>query len=275
MRSWMWLIFAVLVGSYCNAAAPPLRQGGVLTIAVYSDFLPFSQVTDRGPEGVDVSLALHLAQRLKLTPKVLPFNAGENMADDLRNMVWRGDILHYGPADVMLHVPVDRRFSAANEQTLIFAPYYRESLVVVRDRRALPEAPTVAQLSGTCIAAEQGTAAASALLGAEGGALREKVRITATPEAAMQLLLSAQVSAALVTRAQAEAVLRSNADRSRYATSILTLNGLPPAGWVVGMAVKSDNTELAGQLAQALQEMSATGELREIFAAAGLTLVSP
>ena len=91
----------------------------------------------------------------------------------------------------------------------------------------------------------------------------------------MQLLLSAQVSAALVTRAQAEAVLRSNADRSRYATSILTLNGLPPAGWVVGMAVKSDNTELAGQLAQALQEMSATGELREIFAAAGLTLVSP
>ena len=49
---------------------------------------------------------------------------------------------------------VDRRFSAANEQALIFAPYYRESLVLVRDTRVLPDAPTVAQLNGMRVAAE-------------------------------------------------------------------------------------------------------------------------
>jgi ABC-type amino acid transport substrate-binding protein len=275
MRRWIGLLWAVLASSYCGAAAPSLRQAGVLTIAVYTDFRPFSRVTDRGPEGIDVSLALRLAERLKLTPKLLPFNAGEDMTDDLRNMVWRGDVLHYGPADVMLHVPVDHRFSVANEQALIFAPYYRESLVLVRDTRVLPEAPTAAELDGTRIAVEQGTAAASALLGAEGGTLREKIRIASAPEAAMQLLLSGEVAAALVTRAQAEAALRSRADRSHYASSQLTLNGLPPEGWAVGMAVKADNTELAGQLAQALQAMSASGELREIFAAAGLTLINP
>jgi ABC-type amino acid transport substrate-binding protein len=258
----------------CNAAAP-VREAGVLTIAVYTDFEPFSRITAGECGGVDASLARHLAERLHLKPKLLPFNAGEDMADDLRNMVWRGDVLHYGPADVMLHVPVDRRFSAANEQALIFAPYYRESLVLLRDTRVLPAAPSPADLIGKFVAAEQGTAAASALLGAESGALRETTRITRTPQAALQLLLNRQVAAALVTRAQAEAALHSTSDRTSYAISSLELNGIPSRGWAVGMAVKSDNTELAGQIAQALQVMSGNGELREIFAAEGLTLVEP
>jgi hypothetical protein len=38
---------------------------------------------------------------------LLAFTAGENMDDDLRNMVWRGHYLGFGPADVLLHVPVD------------------------------------------------------------------------------------------------------------------------------------------------------------------------
>jgi ABC-type amino acid transport substrate-binding protein len=258
----------------CGAAASP-REAGVLTIAVYTDFEPFSQVTAGECAGIDVSLARRLAERLNLKLKLLPFNAGESMADDLRNMVWRGDVLHYGPADVMLHVPVDRRFSAANDQALIFAPYYRESLVLVRDTRVLPAAPTAADLIGKFLAAEQGTAAASALLGAESGALREKIRMTPTPQAALRLVLKGQVAAALVTRAQAEAALHSASDGAAYAISELVLNGIPPRGWAVGMAVKADNTELAGQIAQALQTMSDNGELHEIFAAEGLTLVDP
>ena len=40
----------------------------------------------------------------------------ENMNDDLRNMVWKGHYLGYGPADVMLHVPVDNRLMAENDK---------------------------------------------------------------------------------------------------------------------------------------------------------------
>jgi ABC-type amino acid transport substrate-binding protein len=271
LRHCVWL---VLILPLCNAAEP-LREAGVLTIAVYTDFTPFSQVGEGGCRGIDVALARRVAERLNLKPRLLPFDAGENMADDLRNMVWRGDVLHYGPADLMMHVPVDRRFTAANDQALIFAPYYRESLVLVRDIRVLPAAPGAADLVGKIVAAERGTAAASALLGAEGGALRETTRITSTPEAALQLLGGGEVAAALVTRAQAEAVLRSMPNRATYAISELVLNGIPPRGWVVGMAVKAQNTELAGQVAEAIQQMARSGELREIFGAQGLTLVSP
>jgi hypothetical protein len=43
------------------------------------------------------------------------------MGDDLRNMVWRGHYLGYGPADVMLQVPVDK-FLAHNPQVMILRP---------------------------------------------------------------------------------------------------------------------------------------------------------
>ena len=35
---------------------------------------------------------------------LLPFNADENMNDDLRNLVWRGHYLGFGPADVQVTV---------------------------------------------------------------------------------------------------------------------------------------------------------------------------
>jgi hypothetical protein len=53
------------------------------------------------------------------------------------------------------------------------------------------------------------------------------------------------------------------------------LNGIPREGWVVGMAVKAENTDLAGKIAEALQAMASSGELRELFASQGLTLDSP
>src|SRR5215468_10405131 len=115
-------LIAILLPVCLSAAS---RESGLLTVAVYKDFAPFSRDGATEYRGVDVALANRLAQRLNLKCRILPFDAGESMSDDLRNMVWRGDVMHYGPADVMMHVPVDRRFTTANEQALIFAPYYR------------------------------------------------------------------------------------------------------------------------------------------------------
>ena len=266
---WTLLVMPVCV------AGEALRNEGVLTVAVYRNFAPFSESGADDDHGVDVALARALANRLGLKLKLLPFDAGESMADDLRNMVWRGDVLHYGPADLMLHVPVDPRFAAANEQASIFAPYYRETLLLVHDTRVLPTVVGAADLVGRYVAAEQGTAAATALLAAEGGALREKVRITSTAQDALHLLLTGAVAAALVTRAQAESGLRTAPDRMRYRLSSLTLNGLPARGWAVGMAVRADNPELAARLSSALEGLISRGELRATFAAEGLTLVSP
>ena len=52
---------------------------------------------------------------------LLPFRADDSMNDDLRSMVWRGHYLGYGPADVPMHVPVDRPLMEANPQVAMEA----------------------------------------------------------------------------------------------------------------------------------------------------------
>ena len=66
-----------------------LQQTGALKVAVYTEFAPFS---DHGA-GIDIDLAEALAKKLKLRLTLLPFPAGENLGDDLRNMVWKGHYL--------------------------------------------------------------------------------------------------------------------------------------------------------------------------------------
>ena len=73
-----------------------------------------------------------------MEPEVIEYTADEDMSDDLRNMVWKGHYLGTRPADVMLHVPVDKYLADNNEQVRIFAPYHVESLAVARDPKRIP-----------------------------------------------------------------------------------------------------------------------------------------
>jgi hypothetical protein len=60
-------------------------------------------------QGIDVDLAAALADTLGMKVTPLPFQADENMDDDLRNMVWQGHYLGFGPADACCMFPSPRR----------------------------------------------------------------------------------------------------------------------------------------------------------------------
>lgn len=258
---------------WANAELEKVRAGGVLKVAVYKDFAPFSYGTTGALQGVEVALAAALAKEMGLKLSLLPFDAGENMMDDLRNMVWRGHYLGYGPAHVMLHVPVDRNFIQGNRQSLIFAPYYRETVVFVHNKKQVAQINTVDDLQGLPLGVERGTAAASALLGAQGGKLRDKVSILNSPAEAMAALFAGKVAAVLATKAQIEAELHAaKAPSADYAFATLALMGLPPNGWPVGMAVKADETDLAKALESALASLNTRGELKAIFEQEGISL---
>ena len=190
-----------------------IKSTGTLKVAVYKEFAPFSSGAANSMAGIDVDLAKALAQNLGLKLTLLPFDAGDDMRDDLRNMVWKGHYLGYGPADVMLHVPVDVRFMRQNEQVFIFAPYYRETTVLAHDLSKLPQVTQTEDLKGVELAAEQGTAAASALAAAEGGLLRDKIHMMPNAQVAVQMLRNGQVAAVYATRAQIESELPQNTRR--------------------------------------------------------------
>jgi len=255
-------------GTVCAADAPVLREAGHLKVAVYNDLAPFS---DHG-QGIDADLGAALAGKLGLKSTLLPFNAGDELGDDLRNMVWKGHYLGYGPADVMLHVPVDRMLMTANPQVEIFAPYYVETVRLVRSARAIPQFEGVASLAGKRIGVEKVSISGMVMLGEGGGRFRDQVHIYPTAVEALEQLKAGALDAVLATRAQIESVMKGD---PAFPLQDVRFDRLPRGGWAIGMAVRKDNVGLARQLQAALNDMAASGELRTLFARYGVQVVRP
>jgi ABC-type amino acid transport substrate-binding protein len=229
-------------------------------VGIYNEMPPFHQ----GGRGIDVELAGALAAALGLKLSLLPFNADENMNDDLRNMVWKGHYLGFGPADVLLHVPVDRPLMAGNPRVAIFAPYYRERVMIARNLAAAPRMYSLDDLAGKSIAVPGQSLAGWLLIGADSGKYREQLstRWKDGTEAAAALWRG-EVQAAAGHASELESVLGGDA---RFAIQPLPLPRLRD-GWAVGCAVKKDATDLAQALQAAMNELAANGELARIFTA--------
>lgn len=254
-----------------------IRAAGTLKVAVYKDNAPFSDGPMSAMKGLDVSLAEALARQMNLKLSLLPFDAGENMGDDLRNMVWRGHYLGYGPADVMLQVPADRFLAQANPQVMILAPYVRQTIVLLHDTRKLESAATPEDLKGLTLAAERGAGAASVLMGYGGGLLRNQVSIFNSGVDAAQAAVDGKAAAAFVTRAQAESVLfRNPGAAGHFRISKLNFNnGISDTGWPVGMAIKTAHKDLGQALEAAMKALRDSGEMLAMFKQHGLTLAAP
>ena len=254
-----------------------IRASGALKVAVYKDNAPFSSGSAADMKGLEVSLAEALARQLQLKLALLPFDAGENMNDDLRNMVWRGHYLGYGPADVMLQVPADRYLANSNPQVTILAPYMRQSNVLMHDTRRLAAVSAPEDLKGLPLAAERGAGAASVLMGYGGGLLRNQVAIFQTGVDAAEAVIDGKAAAAFVTRAQAEAALHARkAAGPQFLISRLSMNnGIADTGWPLAMAVKASNKDLASALESAMKALRESGELLAMFKQHGLTLTAP
>ncbi|MBQ0937672.1 substrate-binding periplasmic protein [Ideonella paludis] len=236
-----------------------LRASGRLSVAVYNDLPPFHVAG----KGIEVDMAEALAQALGLKLSLLPFNADENMNDDLRNLVWRGHYLGFGPADVMLHVPVDRPLMEANKRVQIFAPYYRERVMVARRLADVPQMDSLEAFKGKKIAVPGQTLAGWLLIGADGGAYREQLvtKLKDGVEAA-QALQRGEVAAAAGHASELESVLAGD---DRYAIEPLPVPRMKE-GWAVGCAVKAEAVDLAQALQAAMNGLASSGKLAEIFA---------
>jgi cystine transport system substrate-binding protein len=259
---------ALTMATPANADMAKIRQSGSLKVAVYKDMAPFSSKDG----GIDVDIADALAKKLGLKLALLPFPAGEELGDDLRNMVWKGHYLGYGPADLMLHVPVDKRLMAQQDKVEIFAPYYRETVRLVRSKEAVPRYDGLDSMVGKDIGVEKVSIAAVLLLGEGDGKFRDHVRIYTTAVEALQDLKAGKLAGVLAHRSEIESVLGTD---SRFDMQQVQFQRLPPQGWAVGMAVRKDARDLAEALQKAAAELTASGEMARIFAKHGVQPVAP
>lgn len=253
-----------------------IRANGTLKVALYKDNAPFSGGLGNDMAGLDVALAEGLARQMKLKLSLLPFDAGEKMNDDLRNMVWRGHYMGYGPADIMLHVPVDKYLIQQNRQVLIFAPYMRQVQVLLHDTRKLAEVTGPDDLKGHKLVAERGTGTASVLMGHNGGMLRPQVTLHNSGVGAAKAVFDGQATAAYVLRSQAEsAMAQAGGQQAHWAMTSMPLSGIPENGWPLGMAIKAENKDLGQALESAMKGLRESGELLAMFQQNGMTLTAP
>lgn len=271
-RRWMLGAAAALAAPVWAQDTPKalerIRARGRLSVGLYNDMPPFHVAG----KGIDMELARALARALQVELAPLPFNADENMNDDLRNLVWRGHYLGFGPADVLLHVPVDRPLMASNPRVEIFAPYWRERVVIARNLQQVPQMDSLAAFKGQRIAVPGQTLAGWLLIGAEGGAYREQLvtKLKDGTEAAAALQRG-EVAAAAGMASELESMLGKD---PRYAIEPLPVPRMRE-GWAVGMAVRKEAGDLAQALQAAVNQLADSGELGRMFAAAGVTWKKP
>lgn len=272
-RPFLFALAALLLGSHLPAQADEqldsIRKRGRLKVAVYNNFPPYS---DAG-KGIDVELGEALAAKLGLKVEIIGFLAGEDMGDDLRNMVWKGHYLGTQPADVMMHVPVDEHLAKANDKVRIFGPYHREMLMLARNPERIPPlagsaAVALEIFTREKIGVEIDTLADAFLLGVLNGRLQENVVHFKSVGEAAKALREGRVSAVLAPRAEIEAALGTPGnivlDRPQFAE-------LRHDHWPLGMAVKAEADDLAEALSRAVEELRRDGTLGSIFKKYGVS----
>lgn len=244
------------------AQALELRKPGVLRVAVYNDFPPFS---DRESGGIDVDIAKALAAKLGLQIDLAWAEADEKVEDDLRNYVWKGHYMGNEIADLMMHMPVDPVFNERVKQVRLFAPYYAENLMVARDTRRIPKLDNLEPFfQNHDIGVEVGGGSDAFLMALYSGRMQNHIKHFVTHSQAIEALRKGEVSAVMGPRTELEGLL--GGDREGYAVSAIEMTGPVLTFWQPGVAVKADKPQLIDAVEKAMAELIASGEMATIFA---------
>ncbi|MEW8506414.1 MAG: transporter substrate-binding domain-containing protein [Candidatus Thiodiazotropha sp.] len=268
-------IFAVAIASLAvlstagadeeeTSALERIRERGVLEVAVYKDFPPFSFRDRKGRIiGIDADIARALAQRLGVSAAIRTVGADESMEDDLRNNVWKGHYLGGGVADLMLHVPYDGAFAEENDRVTFVAPYYREQIVVAVGKGVGAGLDPQDYFSREKVGVELDTLTDFYLLSAYDGKIRNQVVHFSNIGKAVTALKQGEIAAVAGPRSEIEFALGDHADN--YAVGPIQMPGLRTSGWDLGAAVKKGNTALAEAVETAMAQLRKQSSLSKIF----------
>ena len=280
IRSLQWLVgllaaFAVIAAQADEdkSALSRVEEKGVIEVAVYENFPPYSYRQNGRATGVDVDVARALAKQLGVSASLRLVGADETMEDDLRNNVWKGHYLGGGVADIMLRVPYDEAFGRMNDHVRLIAPYHREQIVVALDPKHGKRENALALFTHEKVGVELDTLADFYLLSALNGRIRDNVVHFTNVAQAAEALKKGEVAGVMAPRSEIEAAL---GDRlGEFSVGPLQMTGMRESGWDVGVAVKAGHEDLGNAVEQAMQTLRNDGELERIFKHYGVTYQLP
>jgi polar amino acid transport system substrate-binding protein len=280
-------IFALLLSGLllcCQTVQAQIRsydtmiESGVLKVAVYEDFPPYSFQDNKQSRGVDVDLAAALAKALGVRLELLWAPPGEKLDDDLRDSIWRGSALRNQQlADVMMRVPYDRDYSLkrndqgelANGHVVMFGPYQTECWQVAYDRRRMDAVPSVAVFQEHPIGVEVDSVPSFYMTSVFNGMLSAKTHHYPSVQQAFVGMKGAEVDAVMGMRGEIDWQVHQANDKNLA----LAENAYPDMGrqrWEIGMAVHESNHQMAYAIEEALEALIRDGSVQKIYASYGL-----
>lgn len=272
-RSFLQALALSALAASSSAFAAPLEKVkdlGVLRVGLYADNRPWSWDQGGKVAGIDADIARALAEALGVRADVQLFFAGEDISDDLRNVVWRGGLLGFQPCDVMLHVPFERQLMQAEDNVVFLAPYYRETIGAACSRDGGNCEAVPAAFKGRPITVELASIPDFYLLGHAGGVLAKDLVHVPTGYAAAAALADGSAEFTVATTAQIEAAIADHADAGiKQRKGPLPMMMSP--GWDIGIAVKENSRTLGFRLEEILEQMVADGRMAAIFKSHGVT----
>ncbi len=239
-----------------RTALEKIQQGGTIAVAFYKEYAPFS---DEG-KGLDVDLAKALAAKLGVKMAPVFFAANDGVDVDLRKMVWKGTAIS-SPADMMMHVPVDPHYMDKIKQVKVLGAYHRERFGLGRDVAKLPTLDNLEPFATLPIGVDGESMGALVMASADGGRYRESIKIFKSAEEAIASLKEGKVAAVIAQQGELESGVGGD---SRFEVALPPHPILKMQQWVVGVAIKADEEELAAALQTAMNELIADGTVARI-----------
>ncbi|OFC72479.1 substrate-binding periplasmic protein [Alteromonas confluentis] len=267
--------FSVQAKSYDD-----IIDAGVITIAVYNNFPPYSYLENDKPTGIDIDVGNAIAKGLGVKAEFMWINADENLEDDLRQAVWKGHIITRQKADLMLRVPYDRKFSYGidgyglprNEMVAMFGPYHREKWALLKNTEKTNGIDTLAIFQYEKIAVEIDSLPDTFLGSTIGGRLRKNMVHTTTTFDGVDLFKKGEVAAVAGMQSQLEWAQPAS---EQYTINATGLAAMSIKAWDIGMAVKTDYRQLAYAIEGITEPMIKDGRMQSIFEKYGVTYTIP
>ena len=259
-----------------------IQTSGEIVIAVYNDFPPYSYIENGEAKGIDVDIGKKIAKSLNVKPNWYFTDSDENLDDDLRNVIWKGNPVHKTRADVMLRVPYDYDYmrqtdvstgALQTDMVIIKSPYHSEKWVIVTHKESIPTVNTLGIFAYKTIGVELDTLPDKHLSMQNRGLLRKNVKRYAKFEDAVKDFKAGKLDALAGLKSQVEFLLDYKKNQVQY-TMTNDVQGIKSI-WDIGIAVRTDARELSYHIDGMISKLHEDNALQKIFDTYHITYTKP
>lgn len=259
-----------------------IQEDGKIIIAVYENFPPYSYREKGELKGIDVELGKTIANSLGVQPQFYETGSDENLADDLRNTIWKGNLIHKNKADMMFRIPYDydyiRRTDISTgeletEMVSIKGPYHSEKWVITTHKEVIPEFETLGVFAYHTIGVELDTLPDTHLSGFARGLIRKNIRHYFKYKDAIEDFKKGKIDALAGLKSQLEFLLDFKKNKDIYYMS----DGIPQTKdhWDIATAVESSYRPLSYHIDGVLDNEYRKGNIKNLFEKYGVEYLAP